>query len=172
MTCVLTRLFSTYPARAWFAALAVGVLGVSAAGMVLQQMLSLSPCPYCIFQRLLYLLIGVLALFGFALPLLRLFWCAAIAALAAAGIGIALYQSWMQWFPDTVSGCGMSEPDAVERLVDGLGMAWPQLFLATGFCASREWEFWGLSMANWSVLFFAGVALYALLLARHAGRAA
>jgi len=33
--------------------------------MVLQQMLSLSPCPYCIFQRLLYLLIGGLALLGF-----------------------------------------------------------------------------------------------------------
>lgn len=63
----------------------------------------------------------------------------------------------------------MSEPDAVERLVDWLGMAWPKLFLATGFCASREWEFIGLSMANWSVLLFAGVLFWAVLLFRSKG---
>ena len=117
----------------------------------------------------MYLLIGGLALLGFVWPLLRQFWCAAIMLLASAGAGIALYQSWLQLYPDTLAGCGMSEPDAVERLVDWLGMAWPKLFLATGFCASREWEFIGLSMANWSVLLFAGVLFWAVLLFRSKG---
>lgn len=166
MLRLCARIFAAYPVRAWFSALALGAFGVAAAGMVLQQMLSLSPCPYCIFQRLLYLLIGLLALLGFALPLLRQLWCALIVVLSGAGLGIALYQSWMQLYPDMATGCGMSNPDAVERLVDWLGMQWPQLFLATGFCASREWEFLGLSMANWSVLLFAGVAVYAALLFR------
>ncbi|GAB1369343.1 disulfide bond formation protein DsbB [Azonexus hydrophilus] len=169
MVRLCARIVAAFPVRAWFSALALGVFGVAAAGMVLQQMLSLSPCPYCIFQRLLYLLIGGLALLGFVWPLLRQLWCAAIMLLAAAGAGIALYQSWLQLYPDTLAGCGMSEPDAVERLVDWLGMAWPKLFLATGFCASREWEFIGLSMANWSVLLFAGVLFWAVLLFRSKG---
>ena len=60
---------------------------------------------------------------------------------------------------------------AIERLVDWLGMQMPSLFLATGFCTSREWEFLGLSMANWSTLFFAGIAGYAILLFRSKARA-
>lgn len=50
-------------------------------------------------------------------------------------------------------------------------MQMPSLFLATGFCTSREWEFLGLSMANWSTLFFAGIAGYAILLFRSKARA-
>jgi hypothetical protein len=29
---------------------------------------------------------------------------------------------------------------------------WPELFMATGFCSSKDWVFLGLSMANWSAL--------------------
>ena len=54
----------------------------------------------------------------------------------------------------------------IERLVDWLGMQLPSLFLATGFCTSREWEFLSMSMANWSALFFAGIVGYAILLFR------
>jgi len=45
-------------------------------------------------------------------------------------------------------------------------MQYSPLFLATGFCSSKEWVFLGLSMANWSVLMFAGIAAYAALLFR------
>ena len=70
----------------------------------------------------------------------------------------------MQAFPHLATECGYSDPNAIERLVDWLGMEWPALFLATGFCASRDWEFLGLSMANWSLLMFGGIAGYAALL--------
>jgi disulfide bond formation protein DsbB len=52
----------------------------------------------------------------------------------------------------------------MERLVDWLGMQWPSMFLATGFCASRDWVFLGMSMANWSLLVFIGIVGYAALL--------
>ena len=86
------------------------------------------------------------------------------AALAAGGVAVAGYQTWMQAFPLLATECGYSDPNAIERLVDWLGMEWPSLFLATGFCTSREWEFLGLSMANWSLVVFFGVAGYASLL--------
>ncbi|MGB7501718.1 MAG: disulfide bond formation protein B [Azonexus sp.] len=155
------------PVRAWFAALALGVFGLVAVGMELQHLLRLAPCPLCIFQRLLYLIIGLVALAGVLLPGGRLLWSALIAALAAGGVAVAGYQTWMQAFPLLATECGYSDPNAIERLVDWLGMEWPSLFLATGFCTSREWEFLALSMANWSLLIFAGIVGYAALLFWH-----
>jgi disulfide bond formation protein DsbB len=167
---LLRKCFSLYPLRAWFSALGAGSLGVAFAGLQLQGMLSLAPCPYCIFQRLLYLLIGLLALAGFLLPAASVFWLGAIILLAVSGFGVAAYQSWMQAYPDLAPECSFTDPDLIERLVDMLGMQWPSLFLATGFCSSKEWVFLGLSMANWSALFFLGVIVYALVLIRHPGR--
>ena len=154
------------PLRAWFATLALGTLGLVALGLELQQLYRLAPCPFCIFQRLLYIVIGLVALLGLVLPVGRLLWAALIAALAAGGAAVAGYQSWMQAFPHLATECGYSDPTLIERLVDWLGMQWPGLFLATGFCTSREWEFLSLSMANWSFLVFLGIVGYAALLMR------
>jgi disulfide bond formation protein DsbB len=152
------------PVRAWFAALALGAFGLVAAGMELQNLLRLAPCPLCIFQRLIYMAIGLVALLGAIAPAGRLLWSALIAGLAAGGVAVAGYQTWMQAFPHLAPECSYSDPNAIERLVDWLGMAWPSLFLATGFCASRDWEFLGLSLANWSLLISGGIAGYAVLL--------
>ena len=152
------------PIRAWFATLMLGMFGLVAVSMELQQLLRLAPCPLCIFQRLLYLAIGLVALAGVLLPGGRLLWSALVAALASGGVAVAGYQTWMQAFPHLATECSYSDPNAIERLVDWLGMKWPSLFLATGFCTSREWEFLGLSMANWSLLVFAGIVGYAALL--------
>lgn len=156
--------FSQVPVRAWFATLSLGCFGLVGFGLELQAMLNLAPCPLCIFQRLLYLLVGILAFGGFLLPFGRLVWGALIAAIAALGLGVAGYQTWMQAFPELANECSYSNPNLIERLVDWLGMQYPPLFLATGFCTSKEWVFLGLSMANWSVLVFAGILGYAVLL--------
>lgn len=152
------------PARAWFATLSLGCFGLVAVGMELQNLLRLAPCPMCIFQRVLYLVIGALALLGFLLPVARLIWVGLIGVLALLGAGVAAYQTWMQAFPALATECGYAEPNVMERLVDWLGMQWPSMFLATGFCASRDWVFLGLSMANWSLLIFIGIVGYVALL--------
>ncbi len=156
--------WSDIPVRAWFATLALGIVGLIATGLELQQLFRLAPCPMCIFQRVLYFAIGLLALGGVLLPAGRLLWSALIVAVAAGGAAVAGYQTWMQAFPHLATECGYTDPNAIERLVDWLGMQWPALFLATGFCTTRDWVFLGLSMANWSLLVFAGIAGYAGLL--------
>ena len=153
---------SKVPVRAWFATLSLGCFGLVAIGMELQSMLRLAPCPFCIFQRLLYLVIGGLALLGFLWPVVRLAWAGLIGLLALLGAGVAGYQTWMQAFPELATECGYAEPNVIERLVDWLGMQWPSMFLATGFCTSKEWVFLSLSMANWSLLIFAGIVGYAV----------
>jgi disulfide bond formation protein DsbB len=140
------------------------MFGLVAVGMEMQHLLRLAPCPLCIFQRLLYLVIGFVALGGMLATAGKPLWSLLIALLAGGGVAVAGYQTWMQAFPYLASECSYTDPNAIERLVDWLGMQWPSLFLATGFCTSRDWEFIGLSMANWSLLIFAGILGYALLL--------
>lgn len=156
--------WSAVPVRAWFIALATGSFGLVVAGLILQQMLHLSPCPLCIFQRLLYLLIAVVALAGFALPQALVLWSGLIGSMAAGGFLVAAYQTWLQAFPELARECSMTDPNLIERLVDHLGMQWPGLFMATGFCSSKEWVFLGFSMANWSLLCYTGICVYVYLL--------
>ncbi|MCL2346027.1 MAG: disulfide bond formation protein B [Desulfobulbus sp.] len=154
---------SRIPLRAWFAVLALGCFGLIAFSLALQEMLRLAPCPLCVFQRLLYLVIGALALAGFLLPAARRLWLGTMGAAALLGAGVAAWQTWMQRFPELAPGCSYTDPNLIERLVDWLGMRYPSLFLATGFCNSIEWSFLGLSMANWSLLIFLGIIAYLVL---------
>ncbi|MBL8405914.1 MAG: disulfide bond formation protein B [Dechloromonas sp.] len=159
-------IWSKVPVRAWFATLGIGCLGLVAVGMELQNLLRLAPCPLCIFQRLLYIAIGVVGLLGWVMPSGRLLWSALAVGLAGLGLGVAAYQTWMQAYPHLAPECSFTDPNAIESLVDWLGMQMPSLFLATGFCTSRDWEFLGMSMANWSAVVFAGIVGYAILLFR------
>lgn len=151
--------------------LGLGALGLVGAGLVLQELYRLNPCPLCIFQRLMYLLLGVVALAGAAMPRGHRGWGMGVVAVAAVGFVTAGYQTLMQAFPEVVGECSYADPGPIERLVDWLGMQYPPLFMATGFCGSREWAFLGLSMANWSLACFAAFAVLALRMTRRSGSA-
>lgn len=153
---LLDRLTQLTP-RQGLALLAVASLGLVSAGYVIQEMERLNPCPLCIFQRVLYLLFGGLALLAAVVPG-RAGWFKSagwlLAAIALLGLGTAAYQTAMQALPGVIAECSYADQGPIEKFVDWLGMQYPALFLATGLCGSREWEFLGLSMANWSLLCF------------------
>jgi disulfide bond formation protein DsbB len=65
--------------------------------------MNLQPCPLCIFQRLLYLLIGCLAVAG-AAPRLGTPVGGLLGLTAAGGLATAGYQSWLQYLPDGEHG--------------------------------------------------------------------
>lgn len=140
---------------------AAAAFALVATGYVLGVALNLHPCPLCIFQRLLYIVVGLFAMLAAAAPTPTWRRPPAVLAVVTAlgGLATAAYQSWMQAFPGSIMECGYSEPNLIERLVDWLGERWEAMFLATGLCSSKEWIFLGLSMANWSNLCFAALAL-------------
>ncbi len=142
--------------------MAVSSACLVAAGLAIGEIYRLQPCPLCIFQRLLYIVVALFALGGVALPGWRRAWGALAALTAAGGLGTALYQSWLQLAPEVSKECGFGEPTLIEQLVDWLGMQWPAMFMATGFCSSRDWLFLWLSMANWSVVCFSGFLVFSL----------
>ncbi len=145
--------------RAAFATLFAGAVGLVGAGLVIGEWMRLNPCPLCIFQRVLYLVVGLWALCGVLLPQARKLWGVLIALTSAGGMATAIYQTWMQLYPESARQCGTGEMNLIERLVDWLGMQWPFMFMATGFCTSKEYIL-GLTMANWSIgCFFAFLVL-------------
>lgn len=149
-------------------------LGAVVASIFMTPWLKLHPCPLCIFQRILYLGFGTLALMGgvsASLMVRSRMWrqgvFAGLALLSLGGLVTALYQTKLQLWPEVQETCGFGEPTPIEILVDWLGERWPDLFLATGLCSSKEWVFLGLSIANWSAVMFAGLFVGTVLFWRH-----
>lgn len=145
--------------------LAVVALALVAAGVLIGDLLKLQACPLCIFQRLLYLLIALLGLMGCLIPAGRRVFGGLLALTSLGGLATAGYQSWLQFFPESSLACGSGDRGWVELVVDWFGIRWPDLFMATGFCASKEWVFLDLSMANWSAVCFLGLGVAAACLA-------
>lgn len=145
-------------------AVCVGLLGFA---LYLQHSAATlaEPCPLCILQRYAFVLVGLIALAGGVHNPgkngIRVY--AGLILLAAlTGVGLAARQSYLQLQPPDLSSCG----PGLEYIVDnyGLAKALPMIFQGSGDCASIDWTFLGLSIANWSLLWFAATAVLAIIL--------
>lgn len=128
----------------------------------------LEPCPLCMFQRLVFVVIGVIFLVGTLHEPGRVgAWIYAFVLLVASGAGAALAgrQVWLQSLPkDQVPACGMGLSymldtmpfvDVIRRVLEG-----------TGECAEKAWEFLGLSIAGWTLAIFVAIAFIGIALVR------
>jgi disulfide bond formation protein DsbB len=136
-------------------------------GVLFSEFMRLAACPLCIIQRMLYLTLAIVAALGLyvaARPLVSRMVALPMALIAATGVFVAGYQVWIQRFaPET--NCS-PYPTWWEDMVDRAGAAVPILFKASGLCSDPAWKFLSLSIAEWSLGWFALfllVALYALM---------
>jgi len=153
--------------RLLYAAPALACAGLLAFGYYLQYFDSQDPCPLCLVQRGFYF--GILAVFAVAAlhspgRTGKFIYCAAATLLALGGFGVAGRQVWLQHLPaDQVPACG---PDLFFMMENfPLSRTLEKLFMGSGQCAEVNWKFLGLSIAEWSLAWFAAFALYALWLA-------
>jgi disulfide bond formation protein DsbB len=125
------------------------------------------PCPLCLLQRIVYIV------------LMALFLAAAVHGpgrigamihgglqfvTAAAGAAIATRHVWLQHLPpDRVPECGPSLEFMLRKYP--LFQAFEKVFGGTGQCAEAGWKFLGLTIAGWSLVWFVLLALFALYLA-------
>ena len=125
-------------------------------GYFLQFARDIEPCPLCILQRLAFFAIGVTCLAGAASGIARggarlLF--ALIALFAVLGASVAGRQVWLQSLPaDQVPACGPGLDYMVENfpLLKTLSM----ILRGSGECAENSWQFLGLGMAAWALIWF------------------
>jgi len=157
---VLVELLN-HPRRIWLSILLV-CAGLLSFGMYLQHVVGLVPCPMCIVQRYLMVLMGLVALLGVILPSRNV--CLPVGGglvlLAGGGAYVAARQSWLQWYPPEFATCGRDFYGMIETFP--LQRAIPMIFKGSGDCTKVDWTFLGGSIANWSFVAFVGLGLLAL----------
>jgi len=137
---------------------AVGLLSLAAVGLaaIAQYAFDMQPCPWCVLQRLIYIVVGVLALVAAALPGLgrRLFIVLALLG-SLSGLASAL---WQQLHAVNEASCAMTLAD---RIMTGLHLdsLLPQLFTAYASCADAAVSVLGIPFAVWSCLLYVILAL-------------
>ena len=150
-----------HPRRIWLSILLV-CAGLLSFGMYLQHVVGLVPCPMCIVQRYLMVLMGLVALLGVILPSRNV--CLPVGGglvlLAGGGAYVAARQSWLQWYPPEFATCGRDFYGMIETFP--LQRAIPMIFKGSGDCTKVDWAFLGGSIANWSFVAFVGLGLLAL----------
>ncbi|MSR14679.1 MAG: disulfide bond formation protein B [Gammaproteobacteria bacterium] len=143
-----------------FALFAMVCIGLLTFGYYLQAYAGQEPCPLCVFQRVAYITIVAIAL-GATLHGPRLVgasvYCSLIAITALIGAAIAGRQTWLQHLPeDLVPECG----PGLDFMMDAfpLGETVRKVFQGSGECAKVDWTLLGLSIAEWSLLWFLAIA--------------
>ena len=132
-------------------AVCCGLMGFA---LYAQHVLLLDPCPLCVLQRVAVIVIGV-TLLAAALhnPARwgRIVYAACIGLVALGGAGVAGWHARLQRLPpDEVPSCGPGLDYMLENfpLTDTVQM----VFQGSGECADVMWEFLGISMPGWVLL--------------------
>lgn len=143
----------------------LGCLALMGGALYLEHVVGLGPCPLCVVQRVFVILFGLVcllaALHGPAAGGRR--WYAGFGLLLAiGGAATAARQVWLQGVPaEELDACLPSLEFMVQALP--LQEIVSLVFRGTADCAEVSWTLFGLSLPEWSLLAFAGMALTALL---------
>jgi disulfide bond formation protein DsbB len=159
-------------ARGWFVGVALASAAAVASALVSQHVFEMQPCPWCVLQRLVFVLIGLVAVAGAvaATPRRRaVAWGAGalVGALALAGAAAAL---WQHFVAASSASCDLTLAD---RIMSGTGldMAMPQVFAAFASCADAKVLLLGVPYEFWSLALFAAIGVAAVLAWRAAAPA-
>lgn len=134
-------------------------------GLYLEHAEGIEPCPLCVVQRIEFIgvgLIGLIAALHNPQRLGRRIYAGFGLLFAAAGIASASRQIWLQGLPpEQLPACLPSLEYMMEALPfqDIVRM----VLHGTADCAEVTWTLLGLSIPEWSLLAFAGLAALALL---------
>ena len=139
-----------------FTAIFLLCLSLLGYAMYLQHALNLDPCPWCVVQRLFYIAIAVVVLTaGLHRPgkAGTIAYAGVGALLAATGAAAAAWHLHIQSDPARALECMGSW---LERWLDAskLGKMVPPLLQYDGSCILKPWDFLGLSIPGWSLVWF------------------
>lgn len=130
-----------------------------------QYVNGLDPCPLCLAQRFVIVLIGLLFFLTFIYPpryLFRKIWAFLISLVSLGGALISARHVYLQHLPaDEVPACGPGLEYMLQNLP--LGDVFKNLFSGSGECAEITWRFLGLTMPEWTFITFIGFFLYTIL---------
>jgi len=140
--------------------IALSGLGSVGAALWTQHGLGMEPCPWCILQRLIIVLIVLVALLGLAWRGVAgtLLTGGLIVALSGAGMAAALWQHFVAAASDSC------KTTLAERIISGLGLdgSLPEIFQPRASCAEAAAALLGVPYEFWSLALFVLLGLMAL----------
>ena len=148
---------SKLPARA-LAGMAVACFAAVGVALIAQHQFGVKPCPWCVLQRGIFLLIGAFSLLGWLAQARRPLRQAALVlvlVLCAAGLTAAVFQH------EVASQSASCALGLAEKIVTALNLEelWPSVFMITANCAdAAAYRLLGLPYEVWSGLLFAALA--------------
>ncbi len=149
----MNRIFTS---RLIFLAIFLACLGLLGFGLYLEHGQGLEPCPLCVFQRIAFISIMLIALVAAIHAPKRTghrLYSGLIAVAALTGGAIAGRQVWLQHLPpEKVPACGPGLDYMLESFP--LGQALKMILSGSGECAEVDWTFLSFSIAEWSLLWF------------------
>ena len=144
--------------RFYLLLVALACIALLGFGYYLQFVGGLDPCPLCILQRGAYFGVGIVCLVGFFHGQAGRSYCALGLLCALAGALIAARQVWLQHLPpEQVPECGPGLDFILQAfpLADALEL----ILTGSGECAETLWTFLSLSIAEWSLFWFAAFSI-------------
>lgn len=125
-----------------------------------QYQWQMQPCPWCILQRILFLLLAALNLLAVVSP-----WRAPRRGLAAVSVIVALggmaAALWQHFVAAKSQSCALTFADRIINAT-GLDVRWPELFEVRGSCADAVADLLGVSYDFWSLALFALLGVWSL----------
>lgn len=145
------------------ALVAIALLSLGAVGTAYftQHVWGMQPCPWCVLQRAIFVLVAALALLAAVLPgMLQTLSLVGVMAVADAGIVAAV---WQHFVAAESESCALTLAD---RIMSGLGLdaLWPDVFMATATCAEAKVKLFGMPYEFWSGALFLLISAAATLL--------
>jgi disulfide bond formation protein DsbB len=136
--------------------IAAAVLSFAAVALALvsQHVFDMQPCPWCVLQRLIFVVIGIVALVALAAPRAG---GAVLLLLAVCGVAAALWQHFVAASSDS---CNLTLAD---RIMSGLGLDGlaPEVFQARASCAEGAVSMLGVPYEFYSLALFIVLAALA-----------
>jgi protein dithiol:quinone oxidoreductase len=140
--------------------------GLIAIALYLQYVKGLDPCPLCMIQRIVFIGIGIVFLIAALVGPKGVFvkvYGAIAAVFGIVGVVFAARHVWLQWNPPDFNSCTADLWTQFQRLP--FGSVIMRAIAATGDCAKVDWTLLGLSIAQWSFIWFCILTIGALVYA-------
>jgi len=140
--------------------------GLISAALYLQYVVGEDPCPLCMLQRIGFIALGAIFLVAAVHHPRRIagmIYGVLLLLVAIAGGAIAARHVWIQSLPEhLVPQCGPGLDFILSRFP--LAKAMDLILRGSGECAEKGWTFLGLTIAGWSLFWFVGLAVLAIVL--------
>lgn len=148
-------------ASRWFAAIALASLASVVAALVSQHVYGMEPCPWCVLQRLIFVVIAIVAAVGifWRSPAGR--WTIGLGTMALADAGIAA-ALWQHFVAAKSESCNLTLAD---RIVSGLKLdtLLPDVFSPRANCADAAVDLLGVPYEFWSLALYLMISLAAIM---------